>query len=194
MKYDSRLNYVDWGKVCQLTILVCQYLTNLIRIQQVEFKNYSPDECKKRWIFVSGHLRHYRLLSEVLEDAAIWTNHPWANFNKGSKVYETYYFYFIGQCLITFSVQNNLRHPDLPKKPLTSYMLFYMDMKDQVGKQNPGKGMTDISKVIAEMFRNLDTKKKAKYTEKAEKEKKKYQAKMEKFMYVVIFLVVFLGF
>jgi hypothetical protein len=73
-------------------------------------------------------------------------------------------------------------------------MLFYMDMKDQVGKQNPGKGMTDISKVIAEMFRNLDTKKKAKYTEKAEKEKKKYQAKMEKFMYVVIFLVVFLGF
>ena len=82
---------------------------------------------------------------------------------------------------LSLSVQNNLRHPDLPKKPLTSYMLFYMDTKDQVSKQNPGKGMTDLSKIIAEMFRSLDAKKKAKYAEKAERAKEQYQAKMEKF-------------
>lgn len=57
-----------------------------IPIQQVAFKSYDAEQCKARWIFVSGHLRHYRVLSEVLDDAAIWVNHPWANFNKGSKV------------------------------------------------------------------------------------------------------------
>ncbi len=34
-----------------------------------------------------SHLRHFRILSEVLNDAVTWRNeHPWYNFNKGGKV------------------------------------------------------------------------------------------------------------
>jgi len=60
-------------------------------------------------------------------------------------------------------------------------MLFYMDKKVKVSEQNPGKGVTDLSKIIAKMFRSLNAKKKAKYAKKAERAKEQYQAKMEKF-------------
>ena len=90
---------------------------------------------------------------------------------------------FLVKFILFVGKQNNLKHPDLPKKPLTSYMLFYMDKKDQVAQENPGKGMTELSKIIAKMFHSLDAKKKTKYAERAEKAKLEHLKKMEKFMY-----------
>jgi len=141
MNYASRVNYIPWEKV--------------------QFKDYSADECKKRWLFVLTRLRHYRIMAEVLDEAVQWVDQPWTNFNKGSK---------------------NQKHPDLPKKPLSSYMLFFMDIKDEIAKKNPDLAMTDLTKVIAEQYRNLDTKKKAQYVEKAKKAKEEYAKMSKKFI------------
>ncbi|KAI9557323.1 hypothetical protein GHT06_017151 [Daphnia sinensis] len=141
MKYDSRVNHVDW--------------------EAIKFGEYSADQCKTRWLDIQAHLRHYRLLSEVLTDAVTWVDRPWYNFNKGGK--------------------NNQKHPDQPKKPLTSYMLFYMEQKDAVLEKQPGLGMTELSKIIAKMYHELNDRKKQKYAEMAEKEKEAYLEKMKKF-------------
>jgi len=39
-----------------------------------------------RWVFIQEHLRHYRVLGELINDAREWLEHPWHNFNSGSKV------------------------------------------------------------------------------------------------------------
>ncbi|XP_046643236.1 nucleolar transcription factor 1-like isoform X2 [Daphnia pulicaria] len=142
MKYDSRVNHLNWDFI--------------------KFQDYSAEQCKDRWLHVQTHLRHYRILAEVLDDAASWVDRPWYNFNKGGK--------------------NNQKHPDQPKKPLTSYMLFYMEQKDAVLEEQPGLGMTELSKIIAKMYNELSDRKKMKYSELAEKEKEAYQEKMKKFM------------
>jgi hypothetical protein len=44
------------------------------------------------------------------------------------------------------------RHPDLPRRPLSTYMLFYMEKKDRVSRENPGLEMVSTnSDQIAEI-------------------------------------------
>ena len=49
MKYRSRINHIGW--------------------ETVSFKKYSAEDCKQRWVSVQGHLRRYRLVNELVEDA-----------------------------------------------------------------------------------------------------------------------------
>ncbi|EFX85008.1 hypothetical protein DAPPUDRAFT_314512 [Daphnia pulex] len=142
MKYDSRVNHLNWDSI--------------------KFQDYSAEQCLNRWLYVQIHLRHYRILAEVLDDAESWVDTPWCNFNKGGK--------------------NNQKHPDQPKKPLTSYLLFYMKQKDAVLKKQPGLGMTELNTIIAKMYHKLSDQKKTEYSELAKKEKEAYQEKMKKFM------------
>lgn len=141
MKYDSRLNHVIW--------------------ETVAFGEYSAEDCKTRWLFVQGHLRRYRVLSEMIGDAISWRIRPWTNFNASRK---------------------SQNHPDHPKKPLSSYMLYYMDKKSEVLDKLPGLAMTDLSKIIAKQYHELTEKKKSKYTDLALIEKEKYDIKLKKFL------------
>ena len=125
---------------------------------QIKFADYTAEQCKDRWDFIQSHLRHYRLLGELLEDATEWVERPWYNFNKGcwkmplsglndlgttlTKVER----YENRPVLIQISQthpfilginQNNQKHPGEPKKSLTSYMQFYMEQKDAVLKEKP---------------------------------------------------------
>jgi len=44
------------------------------------------------------------------------------------------------------------RHPDMPRRPLSTYMLFYMEKKDKVARENPGLEMVSTNcSEIAEM-------------------------------------------
>jgi len=44
------------------------------------------------------------------------------------------------------------RHPDMPRRPLSTYMLFYMEKKDKVARENPGLEMVSTNcDEIAEM-------------------------------------------
>jgi upstream-binding transcription factor len=72
------------------------------------------------WQKVSMRQRRYRLLQEVIDDAKTWIEKPWTNFYR--------------------SVKTN-RHPDMPKRPLSTYMMFYMEKKDRVSKEYPNLEM-----------------------------------------------------
>jgi hypothetical protein len=42
---------------------------------------------------------------------------------------------------VLFFFKINLKHPELPMKPTTSFMLFYMEQKDAVLEKQPDLGM-----------------------------------------------------
>ncbi|XP_071440708.1 nucleolar transcription factor 1-A-like [Hetaerina americana] len=128
--------------------------------EEVRFGPYTGPECKAMWNKIQKRLRRYRLLRELLEDAKTWVTQPWTNFYRSTK-------------------QN--RHPDLPRRPLSTYMLFYLEKKDKVAKEHPGLEMTAVSKHIALMYKSLSKKKKQKYVDKAAEERREYEEKLEEF-------------
>ncbi|XP_049858540.1 nucleolar transcription factor 1-A-like isoform X1 [Schistocerca gregaria] len=127
---------------------------------EISFGNYSAGECKEVWFKIQKRLRRFRILKELLEDAKSWVSKPWTHFYRSQR-------------------QN--RHPDLPRRPLSTYMLFYLEKKDKVAKDNPGLEMTNVSKYIAELYNKLPAKKKQKYIDMAAAQKKEYEEKMEQF-------------
>jgi len=134
---------------------------NHINWEAISFKEYSADKCKNRWIHIQGYLRHYRILDELVEEAIFSRLRPWTNFNKGGKRQE---------------------HPDYPKKPLTSYMIYYLEKKGDILKKQPGLGGTDLAREIAKLYNELDDHSKQIYTEKAMVEKELFELKLKNFM------------
>ncbi len=63
------------------------------------------------------------------------------------------------------------------KRPLSSYMLFCKDKRDEVKKENPELKSTEITKKLGELWRGLSEKKKKKYTDMAAKLKEEYEEK-----------------
>ncbi|GLH14404.1 High mobility group protein D, partial [Gryllus bimaculatus] len=126
----------------------------------VSFGCRSAQECKDTWMKVQARVRKFRLLRELIEDGKAWAAEPWTHFYRSRK-------------------QN--RHPDMPRRPLSSYMLFYLATKDKVAKEHPGLEMTEISKYIADMYKALPEKKKKKYSDMAAVQRKEYDEKMIQF-------------
>ncbi len=60
-----------------------------------------------------------------------------------------------------------------PKKPSTAYFIWMKEARDQIKKDNPGLGVTDIAKKAGELWKEV--KDKAKYEELAAKERKNYE-------------------
>ena len=58
---------------------------------------------------------------------------------------------------------------DGPKRPIGAFMLFRKDKYQKVKEENPEMKMTDISKKIGDMWKNLSKNEKKKYTDKAAK-------------------------
>jgi hypothetical protein len=52
---------------------------------------------------------------------------------------------------------------DKPKRPLNAYMVFAMEVRESVKKNNPTAGITDIAKKIGALWRALSDSEKAKY-------------------------------
>ncbi|KAJ8893147.1 hypothetical protein PR048_005730 [Dryococelus australis] len=126
----------------------------------IAFSDYSAGQCKEMWTRIQKRVRRYRLLREVLVDAKDWVNKPWTHFYRSQKMN---------------------RHPDLPKRPLSSYMLFYMERKDEVVRQNPGLDMTSVSKRISELYNNLPKNEKGRYVSVAATLRKEHGEKLRQF-------------
>jgi upstream-binding transcription factor len=88
--YTSRVNVLKWEEVSLTNYysigMYCTSSNLQIFYFKVAFKHYSAEDCKARWVFIQEHLRHYRVLTELVHDAREWLEHPWHNFNSGSKV------------------------------------------------------------------------------------------------------------
>lgn len=63
------------------------------------------------------------------------------------------------------SIEQRLGLPVSPKKPLTAYFQYLIEVRKSVFAQNPTLKVTDQVKLISQMWHSLDEKKKEKYTE-----------------------------
>jgi len=54
------------------------------------------------------------------------------------------------------------KDPDAPKRPISSYFYFAADNRDTAKKSNPDATVTDISKILGEMWKKLEKGKKGK--------------------------------
>ncbi len=137
----------------------------LIRVRKlvwskIAFDDMSAEDCKKIWLSIQDRIRRFRILADLLPDARIWVAQPWTNFYK-SKDFN--------------------RHPDMPKKPLSMYMLFYSEMREEILKTNPNMSMPEVAKACSEKYAKLSQKKKDKYKARCDDMRREYDAKMKQF-------------
>ena len=95
----------------------------------------------------------------MVSDARVWLKAPWQTYNNARKV----------------------KHPDLPKKPLTPFFRYFMEKREKAGKSNPSMSVTDLAKMLSVKFQALNERKKQKYKDSYDKEYEEYKLKIEKF-------------
>ncbi|CCI45662.1 hypothetical protein ABG067_005126 [Albugo candida] len=71
------------------------------------------------------------------------------------------------------------KDPDAPKRALSAYFFFCNEARDALRRENPDMKITDISRLLAEKWRDLPEKKRAKYHKMHEGAKVKYQEQMD---------------
>lgn len=69
----------------------------------------------------------------------------------------------------------------MPSRPLSTYMLYYLEHKDRVAAENPGMEMTQVSKIISEQYKSLSDSEKGKYVDQAAKERQTFDEKISEF-------------
>src|SRR5687768_13252231 len=82
------------------------------------------------YMFCCQQLRRYRTLTDMVGDAKMWLKAPWQTYNSTKKI----------------------KHPDLPKKPLTPFFRYFMEKREKTGKSNPGSSVTDLAKMLSSKF------------------------------------------
>ncbi|KAL0267845.1 UNVERIFIED_CONTAM: hypothetical protein PYX00_009999 [Menopon gallinae] len=136
------------------------YRASRLDWDKIAFADYSKEDCVEMWNQISKKIRRYRILSEMLTDAKEWAKKPWTNFYRGSK---------------------KNRHPDMPMKPLSAYMLYYLEQKDKVISENKGVDLMQVSRIITKMYKNLDEKERQRYAQRAALEKQNFDEKISEF-------------
>ena len=86
-------------------------------------------------------------MAELIPDARTWISQPWTNFYKS---------------------KDHNRHPDMPKKPLSMYMLFYSEKREEILRSNSQLSMPEVAKICSEQYQKLSDKKKAKYKQRCD--------------------------
>lgn len=66
---------------------------------------------------------------------------------------------------------------DAPKRPMSAYMLWLNEIREQIKQENPGISVTELSKVAGEKWKKIDDK--TKWQEMAKEAKKKYDEAMK---------------
>ena len=127
---------------------------------KVAFEGMDAAMCKKWWHYIQERIRRFRIMAEMLPDARTWVSQPWTNFYKS---------------------KDHNRHPDMPKKPLSMYMLFYSEMREEVLKTNPKMSMPEVAKACSEKYAKLSEKKKGQYKARCEDMRRAYEAKLSQF-------------
>lgn len=74
-----------------------------------------------------------------------------------------------------------IKDPNAPKKPLTSYILFFNSLRSQVAEKNTGMSQTEIAKLISQQWKEMPDEEKAYWRGLYEKEKVRYDSEMSKY-------------
>lgn len=72
-----------------------------------------------------------------------------------------------------------IKDENAPKRALTAYFFFANDKRPEIREQNPDMKITEISKVIGEMWKDTSDEEKAKYQKMADADKDRYAQEMK---------------
>lgn len=72
------------------------------------------------------------------------------------------------------TVEENLGLPNRPKKPMTPYFRFMKDVRPEIAASNPKVHLTEIVKLVAKRWADVDEKKKKMYEEEYKKDQIAY--------------------
>lgn len=95
----------------------------------------------------------------MVQDARVWVKAPWQTYNNVKKI----------------------KHPDMPKKPLTPFFRYFMEKREKMGRKHPHSSVTDLAKLLSQKFQTLNEKKKQKYKDAYDKEYEEYKQKLQQF-------------
>merc|ERR1719225_1991189 len=96
----------------------------------------------------------------MIPDARTWLSQPWTNFYKS---------------------KDHNRHPEMPKKPLSMYMLYYSERREQIQKTHPTLSMPDVAKICSDEYQKLPQESKDNYKSRCDEMRKNYDTKLENF-------------
>ena len=96
----------------------------------------------------------------MIPDARTWLSQPWTNFYKS---------------------KDHNRHPEMPKKPLSMYMLYYSERREQIQKEHPQLSMPDVAKICSDEYQKLPQAEKDNYKHRCDEMRRNYDQKLEKF-------------
>ncbi|XP_003747348.2 nucleolar transcription factor 1 [Galendromus occidentalis] len=142
---------------------------------QVAFSKYSSSECRSKWTELSQKVRQFRTLSELLSDTQdlIKTSTP-GTISASATI--------LSQATApNVREPKKLKHPDLPKKPLTPYMRYLVDKLKIVKERYPELSHGEASKQITEKWHSLSEEKRQKLKDVFDSEMVEYQRKLEQF-------------
>lgn len=128
--------------------------------ETIRFKEHTAEECRRYWEHIQARIRRFRILAEMIPDARIWLLHPWTNFYKS---------------------KDHNRHPEMPKKPLSMYMLYYSERREAIQRDNCSLSMPEVAKICSDEYQKLPEKRKAKFKTRCDLMRKEYDAKLDRF-------------
>lgn len=124
--------------------------------EKVAFKDYSGEMCKLKWLEISYNLRKIRTLKELVLEAKERVNNPYKS-------------------------KKRKKHPELPKKPLTSYFRFFKAERPQYSQKHPELNNQELTKVLSKKYKELPEHMKLKYLQDFQKEKREFEEKLAQF-------------
>ncbi|EGW14243.1 upstream-binding factor 1-like protein 1 isoform X1 [Cricetulus griseus] len=122
---------------------------------KVAFKDFSGEVCKQKWMQISHNLSKSGTLSELVLEASELIKEP-----RKTKTVK--------------------KHPDFPKRPLTAYLRFYKEQRAKYSKMYPKYNNVQLTKFLAEKYKQLPEEIKEKYIQDFQKEKQDFQEKLIK--------------
>ncbi|XP_004427550.1 PREDICTED: upstream-binding factor 1-like protein 1 [Ceratotherium simum simum] len=123
---------------------------------KVAFKDFSGEMCKHKWLEISYNLRKCRSLKELVLEA----KEDAKNLSKSKR---------------------RKKHPDFPKKPLTTYLRFFRENRAQYSQMHPKLSNQELTKLLSEEYRELPEQTKLKYSQDFQKEKQEFEEKLARF-------------
>jgi structure-specific recognition protein 1 len=79
------------------------------------------------------------------------------------------------------SKKKNKKDPNAPKRPMTAFMYFSLDMRAKLKEENPDLSFGELGKLVGQRYKEISEEEKKKYESKANADKMRYEAEMKKY-------------
>jgi len=86
---------------------------------------------------------------------------------------------FLKGSKIKWPTMKTPKDPTKPKGGLSAYIIFTQEVRQKVSKDNPDVPMTELSKIMGKMWKDLSDKEKKPYNDKSAKDKLRAQKEIE---------------